>query len=416
MPAVFILAVTDSGAGAGVAALGIFGVFGVFSILMYFLPTFVAGLRHHHNGGAIFLLNLLLGWTLLGWVLALVWSVTGTHRQLQQVQQPPQPAKPGRGSPAYQLNAGPQKPLPEVQGQSSSDSRLNEQLQCDNKSHQISPQQTATGTEEIDWFKTSLICSCVAAVIVPFFLIYSCTRSHSANAYAQATPTPAATVVVEPTPASTPEPVQAKLAPTPYVTPTPYENLVAPTPTASLGEIAHSKSVPKWNPVDSSSLIHAEDWLNVIYAQVQRRLDRQGKQKLKKDELAWIAYKDSLPAAERLLAIENRISTLERQYGGKSLLDGNPPDSEIKAELLGYWRSPRHDYVLKSDGIMYMCPTREVSTKNKWDVKAGQFYQDGEGFKIVTFNDLEFAYQDFRDDRITFTLLRITEKEAEGGK
>ena len=41
----------------------------------YFLPTFIAFLRQHRNKLAIFLLNLLLGWTALGWVGSLIWSV-----------------------------------------------------------------------------------------------------------------------------------------------------------------------------------------------------------------------------------------------------------------------------------------------------------------------------------------------------
>ncbi|BDW99587.1 superinfection immunity protein [Maricaulis maris] len=49
-------------------------------VLAYFLPAVIAGLRQHHNAGAIFLTNLLLGWTFLGWVIALVWSATATRR------------------------------------------------------------------------------------------------------------------------------------------------------------------------------------------------------------------------------------------------------------------------------------------------------------------------------------------------
>lgn len=44
------------------------------SIAVYFLPTLVAILRAHKNGCAIFMLNLLLGWTFVGWVIALVWA------------------------------------------------------------------------------------------------------------------------------------------------------------------------------------------------------------------------------------------------------------------------------------------------------------------------------------------------------
>ncbi len=42
---------------------------------IYFLPTLIALLRQHKNKLAIFLLNLLLGWTVLGWVGSLIWSV-----------------------------------------------------------------------------------------------------------------------------------------------------------------------------------------------------------------------------------------------------------------------------------------------------------------------------------------------------
>lgn len=44
-------------------------------VVLYFLPSLVAFLRQHKNKLAIFLLNLLLGWTILGWVVSLVWSV-----------------------------------------------------------------------------------------------------------------------------------------------------------------------------------------------------------------------------------------------------------------------------------------------------------------------------------------------------
>ncbi len=48
----------------------------VLIFIVYFLPTLIAFLRQHKNKLAIFLLNLLLGWTILGWVGSLVWSVT----------------------------------------------------------------------------------------------------------------------------------------------------------------------------------------------------------------------------------------------------------------------------------------------------------------------------------------------------
>jgi hypothetical protein len=49
----------------------------IVATLLYFLPTVIALIRGHLSGLAIFLLNLFLGWTLLGWIIALIWSCTG---------------------------------------------------------------------------------------------------------------------------------------------------------------------------------------------------------------------------------------------------------------------------------------------------------------------------------------------------
>lgn len=43
---------------------------------LYFTPAIIAIVRSHRQTTAIVLLNLFLGWTLIGWVVALVWSVT----------------------------------------------------------------------------------------------------------------------------------------------------------------------------------------------------------------------------------------------------------------------------------------------------------------------------------------------------
>ena len=49
---------------------------GVSALVLYLLPAIVALSSHHHNAGAIAALNILLGWTVLGWVVAFVWSFT----------------------------------------------------------------------------------------------------------------------------------------------------------------------------------------------------------------------------------------------------------------------------------------------------------------------------------------------------
>lgn len=47
---------------------------------IHFLPTIIAALRHGRSVGGIFLLNLLLGWTVIGWVIALVWALRDQPR------------------------------------------------------------------------------------------------------------------------------------------------------------------------------------------------------------------------------------------------------------------------------------------------------------------------------------------------
>lgn len=48
----------------------------LFLIFMYFLPAANAYWRGHHNAEPILIINLLLGWTFVGWVVALAWSAT----------------------------------------------------------------------------------------------------------------------------------------------------------------------------------------------------------------------------------------------------------------------------------------------------------------------------------------------------
>ena len=45
-----------------------------FSFVMYFLPSIIALARSKRDLLAIFLLNLFLGWSVIGWIVALVWA------------------------------------------------------------------------------------------------------------------------------------------------------------------------------------------------------------------------------------------------------------------------------------------------------------------------------------------------------
>lgn len=46
---------------------------------LYFLPFIVATNKSHNQTGAILVLNILLGWTLIGWVIALVWACSNDN-------------------------------------------------------------------------------------------------------------------------------------------------------------------------------------------------------------------------------------------------------------------------------------------------------------------------------------------------
>lgn len=66
----------DSGGGS--AFLG----FMILIVLLgcYLLPGIIASMRKHPQQVAIWVLNLLGGWTMIGWVVAIVWAFTNSQR------------------------------------------------------------------------------------------------------------------------------------------------------------------------------------------------------------------------------------------------------------------------------------------------------------------------------------------------
>ena len=70
----FVLAQSNAVGGVATAIVILIGI--LIGIAAYFIPTAIAAFRGHHNTMAIFGLNLLLGWTFIGWVASLIWSLT----------------------------------------------------------------------------------------------------------------------------------------------------------------------------------------------------------------------------------------------------------------------------------------------------------------------------------------------------
>lgn len=56
----------------GLVGIIIVVILGLLGVWLYFLPFAIASEKR--NAKAIFFLNLFLGWTLVGWVVALVWA------------------------------------------------------------------------------------------------------------------------------------------------------------------------------------------------------------------------------------------------------------------------------------------------------------------------------------------------------
>lgn len=59
-------------------ALGLGSLFIAF--LAYFLPWIIALLRGTNSNGLIFLVNLLIGWTMIGWVICFIWALCAARR------------------------------------------------------------------------------------------------------------------------------------------------------------------------------------------------------------------------------------------------------------------------------------------------------------------------------------------------
>jgi hypothetical protein len=56
---------------------------------IHFLPTIIAALRDGRSVVGIFLLNLFLGWTVIGWVIALIWALRDEPKWAYGYAQPP---------------------------------------------------------------------------------------------------------------------------------------------------------------------------------------------------------------------------------------------------------------------------------------------------------------------------------------
>lgn len=52
-------------------------IIGIIILAVYFAPLIIVISRKTYQVGAIFLINLLLGWTVIAWFVALIWAASG---------------------------------------------------------------------------------------------------------------------------------------------------------------------------------------------------------------------------------------------------------------------------------------------------------------------------------------------------
>lgn len=70
-----IVKIINRGAAQSVEAVILLAALIALSLAIYFLPSYLAYKRNHKNLLAIAALNVLTGWTFVGWVISLVWAL-----------------------------------------------------------------------------------------------------------------------------------------------------------------------------------------------------------------------------------------------------------------------------------------------------------------------------------------------------
>ncbi len=75
-----MLADSSSSGGGGAAALGLLILLG-----FYFIPTIVAVIRKVPNMGSVIVINVFLGWSVIGWIVALAMAARSVPRPQQVI-------------------------------------------------------------------------------------------------------------------------------------------------------------------------------------------------------------------------------------------------------------------------------------------------------------------------------------------
>ncbi len=91
--ALIVIVIVTAAVGQGTNELALIStvIFFPAALALYFSPGIVAEARGHPNRMPIFLLNLFLGWTVVGWVGALVWAYSSNQPSVANAVAPASP-------------------------------------------------------------------------------------------------------------------------------------------------------------------------------------------------------------------------------------------------------------------------------------------------------------------------------------
>lgn len=62
--------------------LGVLIIIGI--VVFYMLPTVIAHLRNHESCSSVAILNVMFGWTVLGWLAVLIYACAGSQKVSQK--------------------------------------------------------------------------------------------------------------------------------------------------------------------------------------------------------------------------------------------------------------------------------------------------------------------------------------------
>ena len=71
--------------GLGIAAMFLHMVVwllgAILGLLIYFIPSIIAAARHHEHFLWVLILNIVLGWSGIAWIILMVWAILGERRE-----------------------------------------------------------------------------------------------------------------------------------------------------------------------------------------------------------------------------------------------------------------------------------------------------------------------------------------------